>query len=210
MKKLITSLVIVPFLMLTVPVGQLKSEKFIEDLEVKKTLTPEEFNTRLDESEKLNYEKAIEFIKIHEGFAGGQAYTCVSGHPTIGYGHVIGENEEFPEQITLEFADSLLRSDVKKAYKTANKLYPELHGSRKVAITHFLYSKGIGAFLKSGLKKQIDANGDVDEEFGKWCYYKNHKTGNKVYSKVAARIQKWETEMWHADDDTYSYSPYSR
>lgn len=210
MKKLLSSLVLVPFLMLTVPVGQLKSEKYVEDLETRKMLSPDDYNSTLEESEKQNYEKAINFIKAHEGYADGKAYTCVSGHRTIGYGHVIAADEEFPEQLSLEEADKLLREDVDKARKMAHKLYPEIKGSRKIAIIHFIYSKGIGAFLKSGLKKQIDANGDVDGEFAKWCYYKNAKTGNKVYSKVAARIQNWETEMWHADDNTHQSSPFCK
>lgn len=204
MKHLITALVIVPLLVLAVPCKELASNKYDDDEAFKKLAGCYDTDYCLSISDELNYEKAIDFIKAHEGYAGGEAYYCVSGNLTIGYGHVIMPGEEFPEHITMEEADQLLRDDVRKAKKTADKLYPEMRGSRKVAITHFIYSKGIGAFLRSGLKKQIDANGDVDAEFAKWCYFKSAKSGNMVYSKVAARIQTWEADMWHADDDIYA------
>ena len=73
-----------------------------------------------------------------------------------------------------------------------------------IVLAHFVFSKGIGSLLKSGLRKKIDNGGSVDEEFAKWCYYTDCKTGKKVYSKVAANIQKWENEMWHQDDILYA------
>ena len=184
--------------------GKLMSERYMQDSRIE-TLDNTVFSLErsLSESESKNYEAAIDFIKLHEGFANGRAYRCVSGKLTIGYGHVIQEGESFPEQITEQFADSLLRADFKVSYATADKLYPELRGSRKIVLAHFVFSKGIGSLLKSGLRKKIDNGGSVDEEFAKWCYFTSCKTGKKVYSKVAANIQKWENEMWHQDDILY-------
>lgn len=203
MKKLIMALVLVPTLILSVPDNQLMSVKYDEDKAFKKLSGNFDMEYCLDSRDELYYKKAIDFIKLHEGYANGDAYYCVSGKLTIGYGHVIIEGDNLPDHITMEEADQLLRDDFSKARKLADGIYPEMKGSRKIAITHFIFSKGIGAFLRSGLKKKIDANGDVDEEFAKWCYFKCAKSGNMVYSKVAANIQKWEAEMWHADDDLY-------
>lgn len=197
------ALVMVPTLIMSVPDNKLMSVKYDEDKAFKKLAGNFDVDYCLDLRDGQENEKAIDFIKHHEGYANGNAYYCVSGKLTIGYGHVIMEGESFPEHITMEEADQLLRDDFRKARKLADKIYPDMKGGRKVAITHFIYSKGIGAFLKSGLKRQIDANGNVDEEFAKWCYFKSAKTGKMVYSKVAAKIQKWEAEMWHADDDIY-------
>ncbi len=203
MKKFLLKLLLI--VLFTANGQKLLSEKYIQDSKLPTLAGPSfDFETSIDESERENYEVTVDFIKEHEGYANGYAYRCVSGKLTIGYGHVIREGEEFPEQISVATADSLLRADMKSAYSSANKVYPELRGSKKMAITHFIFSKGIGSFLKSGLKKQIDANGDVDQEFEKWCYYTDCKTGNKVYSKVASRIQEWEKNMWHKDDLLYA------
>jgi GH24 family phage-related lysozyme (muramidase) len=186
------------------PGNKLMSERYIHDSRIE-TLDNTVFSLErsLKESESKNYEAAIDFIKLHEGFANGRAYRCVSGKLTIGYGHVIQAGERFPEQISERFADSLLRADFKVSFATADKLYPEMRGSRKIVLAHFVYSKGIGSLLKSGLRKKIDNGGSVDEEFAKWCYYTSCKTSKKVYSKVAANIQKWENAMWHQDDILY-------
>ena len=184
---------------------ELMSGKYNHDSKIA-TLDGQTFNldASIAESERKNYEAAIDFIKLHEGFANGRAYRCVSGKLTIGYGHVIQAGESFPEQISERFADSLLRADFKVSFATADKLYPAIKGSRKIVLAHFVFSKGIGSLLKSGFRKQIDAGGSVDEELAKWCYYTDCKTGRKIYSKVAANIQKWETDMWHQDDILYT------
>ncbi len=202
MKKLLTTLLLL--IAVALYCNELTSGRYIKDSRIA-TLDNTVFSLdqSIAESERKNYEAAIDFIKLHEGFANGRAYRCVSGKLTIGYGHVIQQGESFPEQISERFADSLLRADFKVSYATANKLYPEIRGSRKIVLAHFVFSKGIGSLLKSGLRKKIDEGGSVDEEFAKWCYYTNCKTGRKVYSKVAANIQKWENDMWHQDDILY-------
>ncbi|MBQ4408752.1 MAG: hypothetical protein II852_17275 [Bacteroidales bacterium] len=202
MKKLLTTLLLL--IAVALYCNELTSGRYIKDSRIA-TLDNTVFSLEqsIAESERKNYEAAIDFIKLHEGFANGRAYRCVSGKLTIGYGHVIQQGESFPEQISERFADSLLRADFKVSYATANKLYPEIRGSRKIVLAHFVFSKGIGSLLKSGLRKKIDEGGSVDEEFAKWCYYTDCKTGRKVYSKVAANIQKWENDMWHQDDILY-------
>jgi lysozyme len=204
MKKFLLTLLLIITAALIAPGNKLTSGRYIRDSRIV-TLDNTFFSLEesLSESERKNYEAAIDFIKLHEGFANGRAYRCVSGKLTIGYGHVIQQGESFPEQISEQFADSLLRADFKVSYATAEKLYPEMRGSRKIVLAHFVFSKGIGSLLKSGLRKKIDNGGSVDEEFAKWCYYTDCKTGKKVYSKVAANIQKWENEMWHQDDMLY-------
>jgi lysozyme len=268
MKKLITSLLLIPTFLVGMPTTRLMSEKWESELkksgtadrfkmedsllctelekpdsvdsfkledsllcsESEKTDTADCFNfedselcseKEIDESvidfyfnledsllcsERENYESVIDFIKAHEGYAGGKEYRCVSGRRTIGYGHVIKKGESFAPQISKEFADSLLRKDFSAAYNLTCKYTPQLKGSRKLAVAHFIFSKGITAFLKSGLRKAIESDMPVDEEFSKWCYYTDYKTGRKVYSKVGAGIQRWEHDMWHKDDALYAKS----
>ena len=204
MKKLFLTLLLIIAIAMLSTGNKLMSERYIHDSRIAThDGTYFDFERSLAESERRNYEVAIDFIKLHEGFANGRAYRCVSGKLTIGYGHVIRHGEHFPEQISERFADSLLRADFKVSYAVANKYFPEQRGSRKIVLAHFVYSKGIGSLLKSGLRRQIEAGGEVDKEFAKRCYYTENKTGRKVYSKVAARIQQWERDMWHKDDILY-------
>ena len=204
MKKIITSLVLIPVILMCMPTTRSLSEKWDSELEKNCKTVNSDLENRLMCSEKNNYESVIDFIKAHEGYAGGKEYVCVSGRRTIGYGHVIKKGEKFPEKITKEFADSLLRDDFSRAYDLATKYTPQLKGSRKLAVAHFIYSKGITAFLKRSLRKAIKKDAPVDGEFSKWCYYTDYKTGAKIYSKVGAGIQRWENAMWQKDDSLYT------
>ncbi|OQY05608.1 MAG: hypothetical protein B6I20_00780 [Bacteroidetes bacterium 4572_117] len=140
------------------------------------------------------YEKALSFIKDHEGFARGKVYVCPGGHKTIGYGHVILKNETF-SQITEQQADSLLRVDFNKAIKVLDANIA-LEGSKRLSMSHFVYAKGIGSFVRSNLRKKIIKNEPIDAEILKWCYYTNSK-GEKVKSQYALNIRKWELNLYN-------------
>ncbi|RLD61542.1 MAG: hypothetical protein DRI95_14120 [Bacteroidetes bacterium] len=162
-----------------------------------KKLTPiqnPEFSIRPVFDWHKQYEKTLEYIKDHEGFAGGNVYVCPGGHNTIGYGHIILENENF-SQITKQQADSLLRADFNKAIRVLNANI-ELDGPKRLAMAHFVFAKGIGSFNRSTLKKKILNNEPIDAEITKWCYYTNSK-GEKVKSKHALNIRKWELDLYN-------------
>ncbi len=143
------------------------------------------------------YEEAIEFIKKHEGFAGGKAYYDAAGIKTIGYGHVVKPGEEFPERITRQQAENLLRKDFDKAVKAAERT-TDVEGYKKIVVAHFIYAKGIGNFQKSTFRKKVLANEPVDEELKKWCYYRN-KDGVPVRSEYIYKIRLWEIEMYNRE-----------
>ena len=140
------------------------------------------------------YEKTIEFIKKHEGFAGGKAYVCAGGYKTIGYGHKLLPGENFT-QITEKQADSILRADFDKALHALDRNI-KLEGAQRLAMAHFVFAKGIGSFNRSTLKKKILSNQPINDEILKWCYYTNSK-GEKVKSDYLLRIRKWELEMYN-------------
>ncbi len=187
--------------------GNLMSEQSENVRHQIKTVEPFNLDEALEQSWQKNYEEVIAFIKHHEGFANGHAYRCASGNLTIGYGHIIRKGEHFPAQITKQQADSLLRSDFRQAIRTAEKL-TNLKGSRKLAVAHFIFSKGCGAFTRSTLRKEIALNGDIDREFMRWCWYTKPGTKQKVKSNVAEGISRWEVKMWHKDDNLYHWSRY--
>lgn len=159
--------------------------------------TKEEDKEFLDEYQfEKGYEEAIQFIKDHEGFAGGNLYSCPAGHPTIGYGHVILPTDTFHSgTISLETADKLVRNDFDKAVRAVER-ETDLTGYKKIAIAHFIFAKGIGNFNRSTLKQLILEDKPIDDELKKWCNYRNTK-GEWVRSKYAYKIRLWEIEMYN-------------
>ena len=142
------------------------------------------------------YTEAINYIKEHEGFNNGYAYEDVAGYRTIGYGHVILDNETFPERISEAEGDKLLRRDFDKAVKAAER-ETDLRGYQKIAIAHFIFAKGVGNFIRSDLKTKIESGKSIDESLKKWCYYRSSKTGKLVRSEYSYKIRLWEIEMFN-------------
>jgi lysozyme len=143
-----------------------------------------------------NYEKTIQAIKKHEGFARGKPYICPGGYATIGYGHLLREGENIT-QLTEIQADSLLRIDFNKALIEVESSV-NLKGTKKLAIAHFVFTRGIGAFNKSELREQILKDKNIDNEIVKWCYYTN-KNKQRIKSQHALNIRKWELRMYKLD-----------
>jgi GH24 family phage-related lysozyme (muramidase) len=108
--------------------------------------------------QRTEIEYVVNFIKKHEGYVGTR-YVCTAGYETIGYGHIIKKGETF-EYLTMYQADSLLRADFAGAKRVILFHYPELKGNKLLAITHFVFCKGIGTLLRSGVYE----NGKLNEE----------------------------------------------
>ncbi len=159
-----------------------------------KNLDLEKINKNSLNSWNKNYELTVEYIKQHEGFAGGKPYICPGGYKTIGYGHLIKKTESFTF-LSKQQADSLLRSDFNKAIKLVEQ-YTDLRGAKKLAIAHFVFTRGIGTFLKSPLNELVKNDEKIDEEIVKWCYYRN-KQGKRIKSTHALNIRKWELKMYN-------------
>ncbi len=152
------------------------------------------FSNPLTEWSK-NYEKTIKAIKKHEGFA-PSPYICPGGYATVGYGHLIKDGENFPE-LTEKQADSLLRIDFNKAIMAVESSV-KLKGTKKLAIAHFVFTRGIGTFNKSELREKILRGESIDEELVKWCYYIT-PSGQRIKSQHALNIRKWELRMYKLD-----------
>jgi len=56
----------------------------------------------------------LKFIEQHEGYS-STVYKDSAGNPTIGYGHLIKDGEDFSKGITKEKAGELLSQDTKTA-----------------------------------------------------------------------------------------------
>lgn len=95
-------------------------------------------------------ENGINFIKQWEGFR-PVAYNDTGGLPTIGYGHLIKEGEEFAS-LTQQEAHNLLLQDlipVERCINTAVKAF--LCQNEFDALCSFVYNLGCQAFKNSTL-----------------------------------------------------------
>ncbi len=108
------------------------------------------------------YATCIYHLKAAEGIR-LEVYKCAAGYKTIGWGHCLStyEVDKFPDNISLNDANELLRSDFFKAYNEVKAAYPELNTRMKLyAITLFSFNmKGRvkrikGTQLETYIKKQ--------------------------------------------------------
>lgn len=146
------------------------------------------------------YTQTLEYIKSHEGLNNGKKYIDAAGIATIGYGHVILPDESFPDQISDEQADSLLRSDFDKALTAVDRL-TDLKDNKRLAIAHFIYAKGVGHFSRSTLRKKIAAGEAIDDEIIKWCYY-HTPSGKLVESSYSRKAREWELALYNMEPET--------
>lgn len=120
----------------------------------------------------------ISFIKRNEGFI-NHVYND-KGHPAIGYGHDLQPGESFPNGITEDGADFLLRTkDLPNRYEPATNNALSSIGQASVtqaqfdALVDFCYNEGDG-----NLHMMLSHGWDqVPAQLPRWCYARNETTG---------------------------------
>jgi len=121
---------------------------------------------------RLAIDMAIEFLKKVEGFR-GEVYEDLAGLPTIGYGHLVTDYEDF-KKITKEQAENLLRKDVIYLfYQIEPMIKRELNENQWAAILSFVYNIGIFRFSHSTFLKKLNDGFPLEEvakEFDRWIY----------------------------------------
>lgn len=150
----------------------------------------------LDESRSLSMamDSIISHLKYYEGFS-STIYLDNDGSRTIGYGHHILKGEKIPNEITEEFADSLLRADFEKRLSIANRY--GLDSNKALAVALFIYNCGEGNFYKSTLRQQILNGNDVSEEWIKWCMM--NLEGEMVRSTKLYERREFELTVYKND-----------
>lgn len=97
----------------------------------------------------------IDLIKRFEGFS-PVPYKCPAGKMTIGYGHVIRQDERFAI-ISEADADALLNADLIKFEAAVNALVNvPLTQGRFDALVSFVYNLGVAAFKSSTMLKRLN------------------------------------------------------
>ena len=103
-------------------------------------------------------EDGLALIKRFEGFA-PEVYVCPGGWPTIGYGHVVRdeERERFADGIGEATAEELLRLDVETAERAVLRLVRvPLTDGRFDALVSFTFNLGAGALQRSTLRRKVN------------------------------------------------------
>jgi lysozyme len=117
-------------------------------------------------------DNGINCIKQFEGFS-SNVYICSAGKRTIGYGHVLLENEKY-ERISEEEAEQMLRIDLLKAENAvARNVVVLLAQCQFDAIVSLVFNIGAAAFQRSTLRHKINVDAEDEEiarEFTRWIY----------------------------------------
>lgn len=116
-------------------------------------------------------QNGLNLIKEFESFS-ATPYHCPAGKLTIGYGHVIKDDEKF-SQITEEQANNILKSDCSQAVICINsRIKPELTQNQFDALVSFVFNVGCGNFNTSTLLRLLNSKNyqGAAEQFTRWIY----------------------------------------
>lgn len=131
----------------------------------------------------------LELITGFEGFS-STVYNDVAGNPTIGYGHLITDDEEgeYNNGVTQDQALDLLRDDAQEAVDAVNELVTvDLNQNQFNVLVSFVYNVGRGNFESSTLLRELNqGNYDrVPDELRRWT-----RSGGEVIGGLERRRER--------------------
>ena len=135
-------------------------------------------------------QNGLDLIKRFEGFS-RTVYFCPAGYPTIGYGHVVKDDEDFSAGIDEAQAEDLLRQDAQIAERAVLRLINvPLTDGQFDSLVSFTYNLGGGALQRSTLRRKInrEEHGEVPEQFMRWVWAGGRKLKGLVRRREAEAI----------------------
>lgn len=135
-------------------------------------------------------ERAIKLIRLFEGFS-SVVYICSGGYKTLGIGHLVRSDEVFPEEITMELAEELLRKDLLVAGAAIMRLVTvPITDNQYSALLSFCFNIGAGALQASTLRSMLNRGEYVDaaDQFPRWCF----AGGRKIKGLYLRRLRERE------------------
>ena len=119
-------------------------------------------------------QEGLNLIKQFEGFS-PTIYICPAGYPTIGYGHVVRneEKERFDAGIDQEQGEELLRRDAQVAERAVLRLITvPLTDGQFDALVSFTFNLGSGALQRSTLRRKVnrEEHAEVPEQLMRWVW----------------------------------------
>ena len=98
----------------------------------------------------------LDLIKFYEGLR-LEKYRDAVGKWTIGYGHLILENESFPGPLTLAQAEDLLRADLAMTERGIHRqVTVDLNQNQFDALVAFAFNVGLGNLQSSTLLRLLN------------------------------------------------------
>lgn len=119
-------------------------------------------------------QEGLDLIKRFEGFS-PTVYICSAGYPTIGYGHLVRDDEQhrYQQGITEQEAEDLLRRDVQVAERAVLRLIDvPLTDNQYDVLVSFTFNLGAGALQRSTLRRKVnrEEHADVPTQFRRWVW----------------------------------------
>ncbi|WP_086930637.1 lysozyme [Agarilytica rhodophyticola] len=114
----------------------------------------------------------IDLITKYEGFS-KTVYICPANYPTIGYGHLVRDHEDFSNGVTEEEAMQLLKKDLITAERAVTQLINvPLTDGQFDALVSFTFNLGSGALQRSTLRRKLNRSDydSVPYELKKWVW----------------------------------------
>lgn len=141
---------------------------------------------------------AEEKIKEFEGLR-LTAYKCSAGKWTIGWGHT--RTTKKGGKITTEEAQKFFEEDIQAVEEQLRRepYYQNLGDSQRDALVSFTFNVRWRDFQSSTLRKKLMRDvGDstIPDEFRRWVYATNPKTGKKEKLPGLVKRREWEAQMY--------------
>ena len=132
----------------------------------------------------------LNLIKRFEGFS-PSVYICPAGYPTIGYGHLVRDGEQFTS-ISAEEAEALLRKDVASAERAVLRLVNvPLSDGQFDALVSFTFNLGAGALQRSTLRRKVNRqlHIEVPSQLMRWVWAGGRRLNGLIRRRKAEALQ---------------------
>ena len=134
--------------------------------------------------------EGLQLIKKYEGYK-TTPYRCPAGLYTVGYGHVIGNGLQLPDEWNRTFSlgeiDELLRTDLERFERGVLRYCTVyLTQSQFDALVSFSFNLGLGVLQRSTLRQKLN-RGDYDGASKEFLKYT--RAGGKVLKGLVRRRQ---------------------
>lgn len=135
-------------------------------------------------------DEGISLIKRYEGYK-TTPYRCPAGLYTVGYGHVIGNGLQLPDEWNRTFSlgeiDELLRTDLARFERgVLHYCTVYLTQSQFDSLVSFSFNLGLGVLQRSTLRQKLN-RGDYDGASKEFLKYT--RAGGKVLKGLVRRRQ---------------------
>lgn len=138
-------------------------------------------------------DQLIEQIKQFEGFR-ENAYICPAGIKTIGYGHVLADNDN-RKKIASSEAEELLMQDIKKVELSIERnIKVGLTQGQFDALVSFTFNVGSASLQRSTIRQKVNRqeHEDVPPEIKRWIF-----AGGRILSGLVNR-REIEANMYRS------------